>query len=214
MNRNLLFILILLPFFCNSQVVSDAKLRAGATINKKLGDFEISLSPELRFDENISHLNKFYIEIGGKYKIIKGLSAKLNYRFDRNNDYETQNYDLNHRIDIGVSYKYKIQKFQIGVRTKIQSKTEQSRQSNPTFSRNKFSVRYKLNSSISPYTAYEFYYQFNDRQIINRNRFYLGIKLKVNSNSSIKGYYLYENKFNVINPKHNHIWAINYSIDI
>ena len=122
MNKLFITILILLPFFTKAQVVSDAKLWTGVSVSKSINDFEFSFSEELRFDENISHVDKVFSELGVKYKIVKGLSASINYRFNRDNDYETKNYDIRHRIDIGLTYKYKLDKFRFSFRTKIQTK--------------------------------------------------------------------------------------------
>ena len=214
MNKKLIFILLITPFFANAQVVSDAKLWTGISISKKVNDFEFSFSEELRFDENISHVDKVFSEIGAQYKIIKGLYVGLNYRFNRDNDYANESYDLLHRIDLGLAYKKKINKFRLGFRTKFQTKSATENENNPTVSRNKLSIKYKLNKKIMPFVAYEFYYQFNDQNIINRTRTALGSTYKLNDNSAIKLFYIFENRFNVKNLKRNHIYGISYSIEL
>ena len=64
MNKVLVAILILSPFFTKAQVVSDAKLWTGVSISKKINDFKILFSEELRFDENTSHIDKVFSELG------------------------------------------------------------------------------------------------------------------------------------------------------
>jgi hypothetical protein len=214
MSKRFFIIFLSLPLYVNAQVVSDAKLWTGISISKKINDFELSLSKELRFDENINHIDKSFLEIGAKYKLRKGLYAGLNYRFNRDNDYSTENYDLIHRIDLGFSYKKKINKFRFGFRTKIQLKGASQNENNPFVSRNKFSVKYKLNKKIAPYVAYEFYYQFNNENVINRTRIALGSSYKISDKSAIKLFYMFENRFNVKNLKHNHVYGLSYSIEL
>lgn len=214
MNKALILILILLPFLTKAQVVSDAKFWAGLSITKKVNDFEFSFSEELRMDENVSHVDKVFSEIGAQYKIVKGFYIAANYRFNRDNDYETANYDIRHRIDLGLTYKRKLKDFRFSFRTKIQTKNALPGEINPTFSRNKFSVKYKLKKNLVSFVAYEFYYQFNEEKVINRTRFSLGSSYKINKHNAIKLFYMFEKRFNVKTLKHNHIYGVSYSIEI
>lgn len=214
MNRKLILILFLIPLLSNAQVVSDAKLWVGVSVNKKIKDFEFSFTEEFRMDENVSHIDKVFSELGAEYKLVKGFYVSVNYRFNRDNDYETSNYDLRHRIDLGLTYKLKFDKFRLSYRTKIQTKNSVGNANSPTYSRNKLMVKYKLGKAITPFISYEFYYQFNDQNIINRTRLSLGGKYAINDKSGVKLFYMYENKFNVKNLKHNHVYGVSYSIDL
>jgi len=214
MNKQFLFILFLLPLFTNAQVVSDAKLWTGISVSKKINDFEFSFSEELRFDENINHIDKVFSEIGAQYKITKHFFVGINYRFNRDNDYETPNYNIRHRIDLAIGYKHKINNFRLSFRTKIQTKNALSEENSPTFSRNKFAVKYKMDNDFTPFISFEFYYQFNNENIINRNRLALGSSYKINKNNAIKLFYMFENKFNVKNLKRNHVYGLSYSIEL
>ena len=214
MIRRLIVILFLLPSLTNAQIVSDAKLWAGVTVNKKINNLELSFSEELRMDENVSHTDKFFSEIGVKYKIIKGFYVGLNYRYSRDNDYESSNYDMKHRFDFGLTYKRKFNKIGVSFRTKIQTKSANPEENNPTFSRNKFLVKYKLENKLTPFIFYEFYFQFNNQKVINRTRLSLGTAYKINKKNSVKIFYMFENRFNVRNLKRNHVYGISYSIDL
>lgn len=214
MNKKLVAILFLLPLIIQAQVVSDAKLWAGISINKKINDLELSFSEELRMDENASHVDKLFSELGATYKVIKGLYIGLNYRYSRDNDYETRSYDMKHRIDFGLTYKHKLDNFRFSFRTKIQTKSDLPTENNPTHSRNKFAVKYKLENNLTPFISYEFYYQFNDEKVINRTRFSLGSSYKINDNNALKFFYMFENKFNTKNLKYNHVYGVSYSIDL
>lgn len=213
MNKSIVLILLSFPFFGTSQVVSDARLWTAVSINKKINKFELSFNEELRLNENMSHVDKVFSELSASYKIFKGFRAKLTYRFTRENDYESRNYDLNSRIDLGLSYKHKINNLRISNRLKYQTESANHSDNNPTYLRNKFTTSYKIND-FAPFISYEFFYQFNDEHLINRTRLSIGSKYKLNKNNSIKVFYIFEDKFNTTRLKHSHIYGINYSIDI
>ena len=214
MNKKITILLFLLPFFTSAQVVSDAQQWTNFSVNKKINNFEFSLGEEIRFDENISHIGKIFTELSAEYKITKGFYASLAYRFSRENDYETINYDMTHRVDVGLKYKLELDKFKFGIKSKIQIKKDLPHENNPTFSRSELSVSYSFDNKLSPFISYEFYYQFNDQHVINKTRFSLGSKYAINDKNAIQVYYLFENKFNVKNLQHNHIFGVSYSIDI
>lgn len=213
MNKILTAILIFFSLSLSSQVESDARLWSGITVKKEIEDFEFSLSQEMRLDENISHIDKVFTEIGVEYKITKGFFASFNYRFDRDNDYETRNYDLNQRIDFGIAYKHKFDDFRLGYRIKYQTKTAHPEENNPTFLRNKVNLQYKKDD-FTPFIAYEFFYMFSNENVINRTRISLGTKYSINKKNSLKAFYTFENRFNVRRLKQNHIWGISYAIEI
>jgi hypothetical protein len=213
MNKWFILILFLLPLFSNAQVISDARLWTSFTASKKVEKFEFSLSHETRFDENISHIDKSFLEAGVDYKITKNVYGLFKYRFSRDNDYETRNYDIKNRLDLGLNLKYKHEKFRFGLRTKYQTKSANSYENNPAFWRNKFAVRYKV-KDLTPFISYEFFYQFNEENIINRTRLSFGGKYSMNKSNAIKLFYIYENRFNTTQLKHNHIYGVSYNIEI
>ncbi len=218
MSKHFLYILLLmLPFFVQSQVVSDAKMWSSIGVKKKFNKLKLSLGVEHRLDENFSHTEKLFTELGAEYKIIKNLSGGFNYRFARESDYDDDNYLLNHRFDIGLEYQYKIKEFKLEYRVKYQTKTAPQHKNNPTYLRNKLTLIYKIENKkkdIRPYASYEFYYQFNNDRVINRSRLTFGTKFDLSKKSSIKCFYTFENRFNTKNLRHNHIYGIGYSLDI
>lgn len=214
MNKIFLFIAIAIPYLGHSQVVSDAKLWTGISISKAIDDFEFTFSEDVRFDENMTHVDKVFSELGVEYKIVKGLYGGANYRFSRDNDYTSKNYNIRHRFDLSLTLKHKYENFRFSFRTKYQTKNATPEENSPTFSRNKLAVKYKLENDFTPFISYEFYYQFNEEKIINRTRLSLGSAYKINKKSALKFFYLFENRFNVKSLKHNHIYGISYSFEL
>lgn len=214
MNKILLYIITIIPFMGHSQVVSDAKLWTSISISKKLNDFTFSFSEDFRFDENMSHLDKVFSEFGAEYKIMKGFYAGINYRFSKDNNYENSNYNIRHRLDLSLTYKYKYDNFRFSYRTKLQTKSAIQNENSPTFSRNKFGIKYKLDNDFTPFISYEFYYQFNEEKIINRTRISFGSTYKINKHNDLKFFYIFENRFNVNTLKRNHIYGVSYSFEL
>jgi hypothetical protein len=214
MNKFILFIVFALPYLGHSQVVSDAKLWTGISISKAIDDFEFTFSEDVRFDENMTHIDKVFSELGVEYKLVKGVYAGANYRFSRDNDYTSKNYNIRHRFDLSLTLKHKYENFRFSFRTKYQTKNATPEENSPTFSRNKFAVKYKLENDFTPFVSYEFYYQFNEEKVINRTRISLGSAYKINKKNALKFFYLFENRFNVKALKHNHIYGISYSFEL
>jgi len=220
MNKKI--ILIFIVFFIShrgiSQVISDAKLWAGASVSKKINDFEFSFTEELRLNENFSYIDKSFSEISTDYKIAQYLVLSASYRFSQENDYELGGFLSSHRFNLDATYKYKKNPFKFSFRTRIQNIAKYSKNTdyniNKTYSRNKISIEYKINKKFEPFLSYEFFYQFNIENIINRNRTSSGIAYSINNKNSIKAYYIFENRFNVIHLEHNHIWGISYNFEI
>ena len=213
MNRLILILLLSIPFITNAQVVSDAKLWTGITLNKKVDKFSFAFKNQARFNENMSHLYKVFTDIGADYKIVKGLYVGANYRFNRFNYYETKNYELYHRFSLGIAYKYKIEQFKFSVKNRLQYGTSKGNKNSTTFNRTKFVIAYKANDQFTPYISYELFYSFNIKYIV-ATRLALGSKVKINENNSIKAYYFFGDSYNVNNIKHNHVWGVTYSIKL
>lgn len=214
MNKLFFTLLFLLPELFYAQVISDAKLWTEINIKKKVNDFEFSFSPNVRFDENFTHTDKAFTQFGVEYEVLKNFDVSLGYRFSKDNDYPERNYNIRHRFELTLGYKYKIQNFKLDVRIKNQTKNNHPSENNPTYSRVRFRVKYDMDKDIEPVAFFEFYYQYNDQNIINRNRSSLGVKYKINKDNDITFYYIFENRFNTKNLQHNHIWGISYSIDL
>ncbi|MCB0401232.1 MAG: porin, partial [Flavobacteriales bacterium] len=183
-------------------------------VSEKMEKFKFSASEELRLDENFSHINKVFTELGADYEIVKGLSAGFSYRFSRDNDYPERAYDIRHRIDLGIEYQHEINDLELSIKNKFQTKTGNSDDNNPTYNRTKLGAEYKFSDLVKPFVTYEFFYQMNDERIINRTRTSIGNKLKLSGNSDLKIFYIFENRFNTKNLAHNHIWGVSYSLDL
>jgi outer membrane receptor protein involved in Fe transport len=212
MNKFIVIFLLLITQFSYSQVVSDAKLRTGISVSKKINDFKFAINEEYRRTENLTLTDKMLTELEASYEFIKNVTAGFTYRFNQERNHELGGFDFNHRINFDLGYEHKINYFELSFRTRYQVGKEMN--SSDKLNRNKVAIKYKLNKDFDPYLSYELFYQFNDVRAFNRTRFELGTRFKINKKNSLKFGYLYENKFNRKNLEHNHIYFINYSIEI
>lgn len=212
MNRVLFIFLFLFSQLSFSQIVSDAKLWTGISVSKKIDGFKFAISEEYRRNENFSQSDKMFTEFDASYEFVKNVTAGITYRFNQDRNIEQGGFDFNHRFNFDLSYEHKINDFKLSFRTRYQVSKE--KYFSDKLNRNKFTIKYKFNKKLVPYLSYELFYQFNDVRALNRTRIEIGTKYKINKNNSITLGYLYENKFNRSNLKHNHIYFLNYSIEI
>ena len=201
----------MVPFVGFSQV-SDAHLWTGVSVSKKHEDFKFSVSQEYRRFENFSQTKKMFTELEVDYKVMKGFHFSATYRFNQDRNHEYGGFDFNHRFNFDLSYEYDINDIELSIRSRYQLGKEIYE--TDKLVRNKLSCKYKLNDEFAPYISTELFYQFNDVRAFNRYRIELGSKFNINKNNSIKFGYLYENKFNRTDLERNHIYFVNYSIEI
>jgi hypothetical protein len=212
MSRILFIFLFFFSQLSFSQVVSDAKAWTGVSVSKKINDFKFAVSEEYRRAENFSQTDKMFTELDASYEFIKNVTAGITYRFNQDRNFEQGGFDFNHRFNFDLGYEHDINDFELSIRTRYQVSKETY--SSDKLNRNKFAIKYKLNKKFDPYLSYELFYQFNDVRAFNRTRIEMGTKYEINKRNSLKFGYLYENKFNRSNLEHNHIYFINYSIEI
>ncbi|MCB9335056.1 MAG: DUF2490 domain-containing protein [Flavobacteriales bacterium] len=212
MSKNyIFFIFLVIPFLAFSQQ-KDAKLRTAISFSKKVEDFKFSFSEEYRRNENFSQTDKLFSELEGNYKLLKDFTFGVAYRFNQSRNYEYGGFDYEHRICLDLDYELDVNDFEFSIRTRYQIGRELLELE--TLNRNKLSAKYKFSDNFEPSLSFELFYQFNQQNQFNRSRTELSGKFKISDNQSIKAGYMFENKFNRKNLEHNHIYFINYNIDL
>ena len=115
---SMLLPLLIAPFIYaqDSLVTSDFETWTGINIEKTLFDkkLDLSLTQEFRFNDNSSHLDNFFTELGGRYEIIEDLKIGVGYRFIRN---KRNTGDRNeNRWNADLSYKHQLDRFTLSYR--------------------------------------------------------------------------------------------------
>jgi hypothetical protein len=143
-----------------TQNVKDAGLWTSASVSFDLGKgIDGSLSPEIRFDENISRVAGFFADAGVKIKLHKALDASLEYRFGgRRND---NIYEQRHRFSTGLSASHEIEKFRFKLTTRYQGAPAVGSGEGDvdlrTTWRNKLAVTYDAPKKFEITTAFEIF---------------------------------------------------------
>jgi hypothetical protein len=85
---------------------NDAGLWMDVGLSRELNDrLEITVSPEVRFDENITRWSRLFVDVGAEYKASKNFSLQAAYRGGIGND--GVHVDGRQRMQYGISFKEK-----------------------------------------------------------------------------------------------------------
>jgi hypothetical protein len=104
----------------DSTTVQDFEMWTGISVKKSFLEkkLDFSLCQEFRFDENALHVDKYFTQFGGSFKLIDDLKLSLAYRFYRNN--RNSGYRNEKRLITDLSYKHKVDRFQFQYRLRYQ----------------------------------------------------------------------------------------------
>ena len=90
-------------------------------LNKK---WSFGLEEQLRLDENISEVSKYFTELDAEYSISKSFDIGGGLRYIRNNDNKgnIQGYENHFRFHVDATYKHKINALSLKYRLRYQNK--------------------------------------------------------------------------------------------
>ena len=206
-----LFILILLQLsFGENYYQSWTKI----TLDKKItSSFRLEFIQGLRIDNNLGKVDNAFIEILPSYKIHKNIKIELPYRYSVFSD-KTKN-----RLSLSASYQYIFKSISLKYRLKLYKLYEDGKAINDnqipfgTLIRNKFSLRYKLNETITPYFSGElFYLRKKEINYFNEYKITLGIKVNLERKNSMNFFYAFKKTdISKTLPNYIYILGINFT---
>lgn len=218
------YLCILIPI--SSQTISDAGLWSTINIEKKLNKkTSLFLTEEYRLKENFSQTNLFFTEFGAEYKVFSNLRTSFSYRLSEKRK-EDLTFAIRHRLSLNLTFKKEFtDNLTFMYRQRIQTEVAEfySSKNGKTpdwLYRHKFSLKYKINKSFSPYISYEIRYQIYDpnaieaNKLFNRNRYVAGLNYKLNKRNSFEIYYLIQNEFNVSKQGKDYIIGLEYTFSL
>lgn len=193
------------------------------SINKKI---YVALDQELRLDENYSHLNLFYTNLGAGYKFTKNFKAEVTYRFIQK--YQPDGFfSLRHRIMIDLLHKKKFSKVIVINRLRYQTEikdylTSELGKYPEQYFRYKIELKLDLDKKITPFISSEIRYQLDVQNgsrseyngEVHRIRNAAGFDYKINGSNTFSIYYLIQNEFYISSPENNYILGLQYSINL
>lgn len=120
MTRISLFFLVLFLVFKMNAQTADAGLWVDASLSRELTDnLNLTLSPEIRLDENMSRWARGFFDLGAEYRVSKRVSMSATYRGGWAND--GVHIDSRQRVQYGVSAKDKRGDFVLQYQTRFQA---------------------------------------------------------------------------------------------
>jgi hypothetical protein len=219
MNRNFLFIFyIYISCSCSAQQ-NDAGLWASFHIEKKISKkFTVDFSPEVRLDENLAEAGTVFTEAGIEYKILKRLTAAVILRYTEKRKPD-ESYSARQRAMFDLAYRYKIQKFNITLRERIQSQVTDDPSDKlkyVNYLRNKISVKYDTAKKYQPWISAEIFYQLNNYRgnEIDNLRYAAGFDYKLNKKNTFGLFYLINKEVNVNDPLTDFVTGISYTLTL
>ncbi len=145
---------------CFAQVQKDAALWASYSFDVKYKKkWEFSVSPEIRFNNNMTHLSRAMVDLSAEYKPFKIFSAEISYRTSARSQDEWM--DFRERIQFGVGIKQQWKQFTFSYQPRYQASLQNIASDGDadfeTTFRNKLNAKYDINKKLSSSTSFELF---------------------------------------------------------
>lgn len=216
--KNTHYLILFLLLFASSakaqdtetdDVENDFESRTFISLTTKVAkNLKLSLSPELRFDEDFS-LDKYLLEGKASYKCFDNLSLGLGYRFYANKR-DTKSTEYNNRFLLSVKYKKSINRFDPSF--KLSYTNDSDEDSDANLLRYKGELGYNIRKcKITPWIGAEAFHSIDDGDF-SKMRYILGMDYKISKKKSIEVSYKFDYFMNEL--KNKHIVSIGYNIKL
>lgn len=189
---NFFLIVLLFSPCCYASDDDDFQYWNNESIEGKLSkNWKIKVDEEFRFSDDAGSFYYNHTDIGSFCSLNENLEIGLNYR----HIYQKKNkgWDPEYRPHVNVTLKTKLHNFAIKDRSRFEYRMPESASDSWRY-RNKLSVDMPFKwkrFNIGPYIADEIFVDF-DKKELNRNRLYLGFKMKFFKNLQGEIFYLWQ----------------------
>lgn len=172
-----------------------------------LKDLKLNLVPEMRFEDNFE-LDRFLIEGGVSYELLKYIEVGGTYRFGIN-PRESKVTDYYHRYSLNITGKYKFDRFKTSLRLRYSNDADDEILDEEFF-RYKAMVKYDIrNCKITPLAAIEAFKQ-TESEGLYKMRYITGLKYKLFDNNYLGA--IYKLDYFMDEYRNRHILSLEYSI--
>lgn len=204
--KKVVFALAALLSCAVSSAQVDLGLWTGVTVEKEISKkFEASFESQARFDSKLTNFSRWLNEAGVAYKVNKYYRVSTSYRLTFKG-----NQEFGHRISLNNVVRYKLEDFTFTYRLAFQSNF-QNNEANDYNLRNKFDIEYKINKHLSPSISGEIFYNINYKtHQFNNYRLNLALEYNFNKHHKITPALIYNQEFNVADPKSIFIFSAAY----
>lgn len=176
-------------------------------LSKKI---EIEIEGQQRFMLSGFEIEENFLEATLKRKVFKNSQISLGYRSTWENGEE-------HRINRYVgAYKFGFEKtdFEISNKTSLQIDAVSYTGETKVHLRNKTSLEYQRFKKVKPFAAYDFSFRFDNRNVIDNNRFLLGTQIRLKKKAKLNLFLRFDNEINRSEPHQELIYAAKISFSI
>jgi len=214
----LFFVLVLLaaPFRVIAQE-KDLGMWISAGLEKKITPrWSVTLTEEVRMNENITEVGQVNSEIGATYKAWKRWKIGVTYRIARQRRVD-DSYRTRQRFYADITFREKIRPVIFMLRVRYQSGYHDiidsgSRLDSPDHLNLKLTLKYDLNKKFEPYLSSEFFFRLDQIRYhsFDQLRVTAGITYAINRMHELDLYYRINREFNVNRPETSFIIGVGY----
>jgi hypothetical protein len=163
---------------------------AGASLfpSKRL---ELTIEPQVRFDENASRVSATFLDTGLQYRIVKWLRLGVGYRPGYERD-GSGYMVLRHRLNADARTRFEINPFRIGYRLRLQEQIRpSSRDQYRTTLRNLIDLSYRGWKQWTPGLSVELFHALGDFDGIelDKIRFTVGTRYRIQKQQDLEVFY-------------------------
>lgn len=205
-------ILILLPLYMRVQaqeVVKEYETWTAFSIDKKITDrLKARLTPEVRFQDGFT-VDKYLIEAGVRYQLLKFLKLGTRYRFITNKR-ESKDTEYLHRFALEASLERKIRRFEPEFRLMYTNYADDDL--DESYLRYKAALQYDIpRCKITPEIAAQVFHKLSAAKI-NKIRYGVGVRYQYIKNNYLGLFYKLD--YYKLEYRNRHIFGISYKIKL
>jgi len=190
-----LSIILMIGSYAHATEEGDLQFWTNTKISFKMNqDWNFSFNEELRYEDDMDKLCYYHSDVGvSSSSLIDGVKTGFNYRL-YNHRSDNGPWHRVHSPHINLTFKGKIFDVPVSNRCRFQFIDNKDKPDLWKF-RNKVTIKlddfFKI-GGLKPYVSDEFFINLADDTQINRNRLSAGLSYKINSNTSINTFYLWQ----------------------
>jgi hypothetical protein len=197
----------------------DAALWMDAGFSREMGDrFELTVSPEIRLDENLTRWSRLFADFSLEYKYNKHISLSAAYRGGVGND--GVHIDSRHRMQYGLGLKQKWNDWSVQYQSRVQfalnaAWSDSDVDFNTTW-RNRLTVKYGGLKKTDLATAYEIFNSVSAYQELAMTnwRWTAQVARKINKEQSVSVGYLIQRDLTE-SPQHlDFVFLLSYKVEL
>lgn len=209
-------------FTASAQVEQDFGIRAALSYDSDLTkNIDLSLTEEIRMEDNATTLGKSYTTLGLEYKLRKWIRIGINYRFILNKR-KNGNFGHRHRMMGDLKLRTYQHRLTLTYRARIQSEvrtynyTHEYGFSPATDLRHTFKAKYTINRIYRPYATFDLRYRLRDARTpdftgFDRSRIVAGVDIALSRTRKLDVYLMTYRHWNVVEPDRVFAIGVEYS---